>query len=124
MDIRDIEGNLLWKTTTCIITPAIHVLIARQIASEYMRTVECVDDHQFYNMLTTPIGEIVPSHYVCEREVLNSEADAMVSWIASQDHSWCSDRYYTFDDDYLNTFCVIECTLDELLEDSGKVRIG
>lgn len=125
MEIKDLNGNQLWRTTCVIITPISYVLLARQIASEYMQFIEQVDDFELTNMLQIAIGNIIvhpfmPTHYVCERNCLNSEADAMVAWIAGQPYEWCSADYLTLEDDYLYSFCVINDTLNNLLAHSGK----
>lgn len=124
MQITNDQGEELWKTTTVIIAPILYIDASRQIASKYLETIEKVVDFQIEKMLTTPIGNDGQiTHYICERTVLNTEADSMVEWIGNQEYEWCANRYYTFNDDYLSMYCVVETTLDELLMHSGKIKL-
>ena len=121
----DDDGNEIFIVTVIIISPMKYINEAVSASSKYMKNIENVIDWQPEQMLPTALsftGENPPTHRICCRRIYDNQIPMMVA--ARCDVDWCADREYTLEDDVINHFCVIRCSVEQLLQKTGLKKIG
>lgn len=129
----DDNGNEIFFITANVICPTEFYTEAAAISSNYMKTVEKVIDWQQELMLPTKLNSLgvgLPTHHLCSRSCYTNEAKGMADEISSHSaqHAWChTDSIYPENSSaeiILTRFCVVICSLEQLLEITGLKQIG
>jgi len=122
MPICDQDGNPLLVVTANVFCPAAHIAEARDIASLFQRDVSRVVDWQPEKMLPIALsqtGSEPATHFLCSMECFDSDAAAMVEWIANTGNEWCAQSLLSVSGDLTTKFGVCCSTKEEFLEAAG-----
>jgi len=121
--ITDDDGNEIFLVTVNVINPAEHIDAARQIASEYQRTVARVKDWQPEKcqvIKLSPTGQLPATHYLCSMQVNTFEVKQMEKWIKGDGKTdWRAKKERQLTDNLLDAFLVCVASREDFLTTAG-----
>ena len=120
--IYDDQGNEIYFHDIIHICPEEYATEVKTFTQDYCNNVENTED-TFDNMMSTKVsasGEEPCEYRLCVASLLCPQIQMRFDFLEEQPYEWICHELLTLEDDYLSHgFAIIECTLEEFLENSG-----